>query len=235
MTVDTPRGAIEYFEDFLVTATGDLGEVDIQSATGVTTAILANQLGGVIELPVATSNDDDVAAVTTNLNWQVESGGLVGEVRFKFDTSIADPYVFVGFGDSIATADETSFGASADVYDILTMTDGIGFVFDNDATTKRWVCVAGKADVLTHQTILGSRFNPALNTYYTFRVFVATDGKYAQWSINGEVVKELLSTSTIITPTAALALGVWAYEQGTALEVEVDYLYAKTSRDSGDN
>ena len=51
MATDTDLGFSTYLEDFLVTVIGDLPEIDIQSATGVSTAILANQRNGVVEIP----------------------------------------------------------------------------------------------------------------------------------------------------------------------------------------
>lgn len=239
MPANGGRGFYEYFEDFLVTAIGDLPEVDVQSATGVTTAILANQPGGVVEIPVATSNDDDVAAVTGNLNWTCDANGyLIGEWRVKWDTSVADMFWFIGFGDSIATGDETSFGATADVYDILTMTDGIGFVFDNDATTPRVVPVAGSTDALTYQSILSSRFTPVVNTYYVFRVEVGPGAVAAEWSIDGEVVARAQRAAGTTTPYVAVAAlltpGVWNYEQAIANELEMDYMFARKGRRTGD-
>ena len=234
--LDSPRGGNNYFESFLVTAIGDLPEVDVQSATGVTTAILANQKGGVVEIPVGASDDDDVAAISTNLNWQVEPGGLWGEARLKVDTSIADMKYFIGFGDSIASSDETSFSATTDTVTIDTMTDGIGFLWDGDATTLNHWCVAGKADAVTvGQVLTGNKHDFALNTYKTFRVWIAQDGLSAEWSIDGELVHHVESTTTLITPTASLAFGVWNYEQGTAYELEVDYIEAHDAMDSGDN
>ena len=234
------RGFAEYFEDFLVTAIGDLPEVDVQSATGVTTAILANQSGGVVEVPVATSNDDDVAAVSTNLNWLTNANGyLIGEVRAKWDTSVADMFWFIGFGDSIASADETSFGATADVYDILTMSDGVGFVFDNDATTPAVVAVAGAANALSFQSAINTRFTPVVGTYYVFRIEVGPGAVAIEWSINGEVMARAAraagNTTAYVTVTAPLALGVWNYEQATANELEVDYLNVRKGRDTGDS
>lgn len=238
MATDTDLGFYRYHQDFDVTAIGDLPEVDVQSATGVTTAILADQRGGVVEVPVGSSNDDDVAAVSSNLNFQVEAGGLTGSVRFKVDTSIADMKFFVGFGDVIASADETSFSATTDTVTIDTMSDAIGFLFDNDATTKRVWVVAGKADAVTLGQALDSNYTAAkiaLNTYHTFKVSVSSDGLFAEFSIDGKVVYTHTGTTPIITLTAPLAIGFWAYEQGTACEYEVDYLNAVNPRDSGDN
>jgi len=233
------RGFVDYNEDFLVTAIGDLPEVDVQSAAGVTTAILANQLGGVVEIPVATSNDDDVAAVTTNLNWNCGDGGtLIGVARVKWDTSVADMMWFIGFGDSIATSDEVAFSVTGNVYDIAAMSDAIGFVFDNDATNPSVVAVAGKGDALTYQSRLGGSYTPVVNTYVNFRVEVGPGAVYIEWSINGMVVASTRraagDSTSYISTTAPLAMGVWNYEQGTANEIELDRLYVRKGRADGD-
>lgn len=238
---DTPKNGYRYFEDFLVTAIGDLPEVDVQSATGVTTAILANQPAGVVEIPVAASDDDDVAAVSTNLNHFADAyGPLVMEARLKIDTSIADMKFFVGFGDSIASGDETSFSATTDTVTIDTMSSGVGFLFDNDATTKNFWCVAGYGDAVTVGKVLNSRFNfAAAGTYKTFRVSVGPGGKSIEWSIDGEVVhrvdKQPGSSEKYIDGSVALAAGVWNYEQGTAYEIELDYIEVNGARYSGDS
>lgn len=240
MPVDTNRGFYEYFEDFLVTAIGDLPEVDVVSATGVTTAILANQVGGVVEVPVGSSNDDDVAAVSTNLNWHAGANGqLIGSVRMKVDTSVADMKWFIGFGDSIASADETSFSATSDTVTIDTMTDGVGFLFDGDATTLTVWAVAGKTDAVTVGEALPIRFVPALGVYHTFTVKIGRGATMIEWYIDDEEVHRVDrrqgDTTSYISTTAPLALGLWAYEQGTACEYEVDYIWASKARHTGDS
>lgn len=232
------RGFYEYFEDFLVTVIGDLPEIDIQSATGVSTAIQANQFGGVVEIPTANSNDQDVAAVSTNLNWTTNANGyLIGEARVKWDTSV-DGHWFVGFGDSIASADETVYSVSGDTYAKATMTDAVGFYYNVDATTDRIICIATGSDAITTQTALSTRFNPIVGTYYVFRVAVGPGALSIEWSIDGEVVARADRapglTTAYVSVTAPLALGVWSYEEGTTNEIELDYLYARKGRMTGD-
>ena len=235
--IDTQFGAKnDYFEDFKVTAIGDLPEVDVQSATGVTTAILADQLGGVVEIPVAATDDDDVAAVSTNLNYQIEAGGLYGEARVKVDTSIADMKFFIGFADNIASADETTFSATTDTVTIDTVSDGIGWLFDNDATTKNFWAVAGAADAVTVGVSVANRHDfSGVGVWKTFGVYASPDGKAAEWYIDGEKVYSTESASALVTVTDPLCFGVWNYEQGTAYELEVDYLYVRNGRDQADN
>jgi hypothetical protein len=230
MVLDTPRGGYKYFEDFLVTAIGDLPEVDTLAvaATGVT-AIVANARGGVVGVGFDTSNDDDVAAVSTNLNWVVGSNTLIGEVRVR-STVITDQKVFIGFGDSLASADETTFSATTDTITLDTMTDAIGFLYDEDSTTKQFWAVSGTADAVTVGQGLGTRHNFVASTFKTFRVAISDGGKYVEWSVDGSVVHSVKSATALISTTAPLALGVWGYEQGTATVYGVDYLYAEGGR-----
>lgn len=227
MPTDTNRGRKWKIEDFDVTAIGDLPEIDVQSATGVTTAILAAQHGGIVEIPMGTSDDDDVGAVTFGgLNYHVAESDLECEIRMRVET-ITDPKYFVGFGDSIASGDETSFSATTDTVTIDTMSDGAGFLFDNDATTKVIWCVAGATDVVTVGKALASSFNPSADEWVTYRVHIAKGGRSIVWSINGLEVHRVdrkSDESVLIGATATLVPGVWNYEQGTAADVEVDYI-----------
>lgn len=229
MPTDTMRARKWKIEDFDVTAIGDLPEIDVQSATGVTTAILAAQHGGVVEIPMGTSDDDDLGAVTFGgLNYHVAESDLECEIRMRVETT-TDPKWFTGFGDSIATADETSFSATTDSVTIDTMSDGAGFLFDNDATTKNIWCVAGASDAVTVGKVLGSEYNLAADEWATFRVWIAKGGRAIQWSINGKEVHAVYrksDESVLVGATATLVPGVWNYEQGTAADVEIDFIGA---------
>ena len=231
MALDTARGFTEHFEDFDVTAIADLPEIDIQAVTGDTIALVAGGDDGRIRLTAATSNDDDVGAITFGaLNWKAGGGDLYASVRVEL-SSITDNKFFIGFGDSVASADETSFDATADVVDILTMTDGIGLLFDNDATTKQFWAVAGKTDVATVGYGLGtaSWSNIAITTMHTFGVWLSQDRRSARWYIDGKEVYALDSPTTLVG-AVALVPGLWTYEQGTACAYDVDYIHARKAR-----
>lgn len=232
MAIDTSVGFIEQFEDFLVTAIADLPEIDIQAVTGETRAVVSAGRNGRLRHAIANSNDDDVGATTFgDLNWIPAGGDLFMEARF-FLSSVADVKIFIGFGDSIATADETTFSATTDTITIDTQSDAIGLHFDNDSTTKQVWAVAGAADVVTLGYGLGtaSWSNIAINVAQTWGVFLSADGKSARFYMNGKEVYSIDSATVLVTPTATLVPGVWCYEQGTAFNCDVDYILGRQAR-----
>lgn len=230
MAIDTSVGFVEKSEDFLVTAVADLPEIDIQSATGVSTEVVAGGADGRLRIPVAASNDDDVAAVSFGaLNWTA-GDDLFMEARF-FLSSVTDVKIFVGFGDSIASADETTFSATSDTITIDTQSDAAGLHFDNDSTTKQVWAVAGKTDVVTVSQGLGtaSWSNITVDTANVWGVFISADRKSMRFYMNGKEVYAVTSDSTLIA-AVDLVPGVWVYEQGTAVNVDVDYLVGRKAR-----
>ena len=229
MATDTRKGMFEKMEDFDVTAMADLPEIDIQSVTGGGVAVVNDGKNGRCRLDIAATDDDDVGAVSFgDLNWTGGESGMYMEARC-FLSSIADNKYFVGFGDTVATADETTFSATTDTVTIDTMSDAIGILFDNDATTKNLWAVAGKTDSVTVNTSLPSRLNPVATTAFTLGLYLSEDRKSAEFYVNGESVHRIDSATTLIA-AVALVPGVWAYEQGTAFNLDVDYIYAKMGR-----
>lgn len=221
-------GQVEKFEDFLVTAIADLPEIDTQAVTGDTVAVVAGGKDGRLRHSISTSDDDDVGATTFGaLNWTA-GVDLRMEARF-FLSSITDNKFFVGFGDSIATADETTFSATTDTVTIDTQSDAFGILFDNDATTKNLWCVAGKTDAVTVSQVLNSKYNPVAATAITLGCFCSADRKVMEFYVNGETVYRIDSATTLIA-AVALVPGVWNYEQGTAYNCDLDYLYACNPR-----
>ena len=230
MATDTLHGIVEYFEDFLVTAIADLPESDNQAVTGETRAVVAGGDDGRLRLAIAATDDDDVGAVTLGaLNYKAGTGDLYMEARI-FLSSIADNKFFVGFGDSIASADETSFSATSDTVTIDTMTDGIGILFDGDATTLTLWCVAGAADAVTKGQALNTKYNPVAATAITLGVLLSADRKSAVWYVNNEEVYRVNANSSVLVGAVSLVPGVWAYEQGTAFNLDVDYIHARKPR-----
>ena len=229
MANDTSFGQVRKFEDFLVTAIADLPEIDTQAVTGSTIAVVAGAADGRLRLDIAASDDDDVGALSFGaLNWT--SGlELFMEARF-FLSAITDNKYFVGFGDTIATSDETTFSATTDTVTLDTMSDAIGILFDNDATTKVLWAVAGKTDSVTVGQSLPARLNPVAATAVTLGVWLSSDCKAARFYVNGEEVHHVESSSTIVASGVDLVPGVWCYEQGTAFNLDIDYIYGRKAR-----
>lgn len=230
MASDTSFGQVRKFEDFLVTAIADLPEIDINTvaATGVT-EVVAGAEDGRLRLGVDTSNDDDRAAVSFgDANWTAGATDLKMEARF-FLSAITDNKYFVGFGDTIASADETIFSATTDTVTIDTMNDAIGILFDQDATTKVLWCVAGKTDAVTVEKALASKYNPAASVAVTLGVWLSADRKAARWYVNEEEVYQVTGTTTLVAAVDLVPI-VCAFEQATAFNMDVDYLFATKGR-----
>ncbi|MDO8673046.1 MAG: hypothetical protein Q7O66_16685 [Dehalococcoidia bacterium] len=230
MAIDTSFGYVSKFEDFQVTAIADLPEIDTLAvgATAVT-EIKALGIDGRLNVGVDTSNDDDNAGVSFGLlNWRSGANDLKMEARIFID-SITDNKFFVGFGDSLASADETSFSATTDTVTIDTMSDGIGILFDNDATTKVLWCVAGKTDAVTVNKALGAKYNPVAATALTLGCYLSADRRSACFYVNGEEVYRIDSSTTLVAATDLVPM-VQNFEQGTANIISVDYLYGKKGR-----
>lgn len=229
MATDTMFGQVRQFEDFMVTAIADLPESDQQAVTGETRAIVAGANDGRVRLAIAASNDDDVGAVSFgDLNMTAGETDIYMEARF-FLSSIADNKFFVGFGDTVATGDETTFSLTTDTVTIDTMTDAIGLMFDADATTDVLFAVAGDTDSVTVGQSLPSRLNPVATEAITLGVHLSQDRQSAEFYVNGETVHRV-DSSSVLVGNVALVAGVWAYEQGTAFNLDVDYLYARKGR-----
>lgn len=233
MATDNFRAEVEQFEDFNVTAIADLPEIDVQAVTGETRAVVSAGEDGRLRHAIANSDDDDVGATTFGaLNWKTGTSDLYMEVRHIL-SSIADNKYFIGFGDSIATADETSFSATTDTVTIDTMSDGIGFVKDGDSTTNVLFAVAGAADAVTVHKALPARHNPTTAAFQTLGVWLSRNCKSARWTIDGREVHRVDGNdndSVLVTSGATLVPGVWDYEQGTAYNHDLDYIYACKKR-----
>ena len=227
MAIDTSFGSVRLFEDFLVTAIGYHPEVDISGACAVSTT-----LGdGRARCTVEDDNADEVIAVGFGgINWIAGNTPMQMEARL-FVSDITDYKLFVGFGDSLPSAGETSFSATTDTVTLDTMTNAIGILFDMDATTQAFWCVAGKTDAVTVDEVLSTEYNIVAEEAITLGVSLSTDLKSATWYINGKEVYRLDSATTLIA-AAGLLPGVWCYEQANDHYVDVDYIYAKKGRDT---
>ena len=225
MAIDTMFGQVRQFEDFLITAIGDKPEIDIQTSSS--TAITADA-DGRLRITDGGGNDEDVGAVSFNLNWVAGESDLYMEARC-FLSNLTDNKYFVGFADVIATADETTFSATTDTVTIDTISDGIGILWEGDATNLSLWAVAGKTDAVTVGQALPTRLNPVATVAFTLGCKLSLDRKFAEFYVNGELVHTVNSATTLVA-AVALAPSVYTYAQGTAFNLDVDYLYAKKGR-----
>ncbi len=229
MATDTSFGMVRQFEDFLVTAIGDLPEISQIGVTGAATAVVPGEDGRARLKPAAT-DDDDKAGVGFNLNYKAGSQPMGMEARVLV-SAVTDNRFFVGFGDSLPETDETMFDNPADVLDIGTQSDAFGFFFDQDATTKQIFAVGAKTNAITVNQALDSKYNLTAAVFTTLGCTLSADRKTMVFYVDGKEVYRIDSATTLIA-AVALCPCVMAYEQGTSFNMDVDYLYARKGRAS---
>lgn len=186
------------------------------------------QSGGVVRLTTGdadgtTANDGSQLVMAVPV--LAQSGGLVFETRLHINTAITTVSVFAGLTDS--TALEEAFSNSADVI-TSTATDGVGFLYDTDATTDEWWAVA--VDSGTDDTgNATSGIAPVADTYQVLRIEVSADGGTIRFFIDGALVKTL--TGGGVSPDVALYATIIACATTTTSKtVDVDYVMVSTNR-----
>ncbi|KKL87438.1 hypothetical protein LCGC14_1934690 [marine sediment metagenome] len=228
MATDTSFGAFREFEDFNVTAIADKPEVDITAIAGGTTEVIAGD-DGRIQINGDGGNDEQVGAVSFGrVMYTAGNAWLKMEARLYLDT-IADYKIYVGFGDSLASASETSMSATSDVVSSNTMSDGIAILKDGDSTTDALWAVAQNGDSVTVGQVLDSIYNPSASTFTTLGCYLSLDRKSAVWYVDGTEVYRV-DGSTLLVDAVALVPGVWCYDQATGTNHVVDYLYGSKGR-----
>uniref|UniRef100_A0A6M3IH31 Uncharacterized protein n=1 Tax=viral metagenome TaxID=1070528 RepID=A0A6M3IH31_9ZZZZ len=230
MATDTSFGEVRKFEDFLVTAVADLPEIDIKALAGGTTEVTAGA-DGLLRIAGDGTDDEACGAVSFGvIGWMAGDAYLKMEARI-YISAITDYKIFVGFGGSIASSAETSFSATSDVVTIDTMANGIGLLWDGDQTTDRLWAVAGATDVVTVNKGLDVIYNPVATTFTTLGCYLSLDRKSAVFYVDGTEVYRI-DSDTVLVAAVGLVPGVWVYDQGTATNIDVDYLYGAKGRSS---
>jgi hypothetical protein len=171
-------------------------------------------------------------SINTPPNWKANQGQAVNKplrfgARVKIATLLGNN-VFVGLTDT--------GGTELAVYDtgggVLTpAADYVGFLKAGGAAASdtSWRFVAGKAGV---DQIAASGITPVANVYDVLEVEVSPDGNIATGFINGKAVAQFRSAA--VTPTVALAGGVWrANTEAAADAVDVDWMAISAPRDTG--
>jgi len=228
--MDTSFGEVRFFEDFLEVAVADIPNISVLADGAGTTECVAGSADGRISLVSGGASGGEKSAVTTKgLNWTAGNSWLKMETRLIID-DITDYTLFVGFGDAIASGDETPFTISGDTEASGDHADNIGFYRDGDATTNVWRCMAQNTSSIKANQELSSRFNPVAATPTTLSVYLSLDRKSAVWSIDGEEVYRIDANPTALVAAVDLVPGVWQLDESTATTVEMDYLYCAKGR-----
>lgn len=228
---------VAIFDDFLGDVVADewiAGSSDTGQATG-TGVIATSAVGftnGAYRLQSSASSTQTPAggaqSINTPPNWKANQGRLRFGARLK-TAVLAGNSVFVGLTDTGGTeiaAYDTGGGI------ITPAGDYAGFIWSGEggATQQAYRAVAGKAGVDQSAT---TGITPVANVYDVLEVELpGADGNVANFYINGKSVAQF--TSAAVTPTVAMAGGVWrANTEGAADAVDVDWINISAARDTG--
>jgi hypothetical protein len=213
---------IRLFDDFLGDVIADQWNVSEGSDSSTSAVFAVNAaVGGVIK---GTTGDDATTTMAVNgiqidsaLNWKAENGGLFAEARLKI-SAITDVVLFFGLTDQVSGL-EMPFTYSGTTL-TSNATDGVGFLFDTNATTDNFKAVGVDTDV--DATVQDLGVAPVADTYITLRVEVDADGN-AVFLINGDRKGTVMAAC--VTPSVALTPVIAAFSETTTVrDVYVDYI-----------
>lgn len=230
---------VAIFDDFLGDLVGDewiAGSSDTGQATntGVLATSAVSATNGIYRMTSSASSTQTPAGGAQSINGPPNWKANQGRVRFGARVKIADlakNNVYVGLTDT--------GGTEMAVYDtgggvITPAGDYVGFIKGGGAAATgaslTWRAVAGKAGT---DQIATTGITPTANVYDTLEVELpGVDGGVANFYINGKPVAAF--TSAAVTPTVALAGGVWrANTEAAADAVDVDWINISAARDTG--
>lgn len=221
-------GSAWHFDDFLGDALDARYSVASGSDAEATDPAINAAAGGHVRLTTGDSNASvaaDASALTQELNWQADQGGLIFEARVQMD-AITNVQVCVGFTDVKADGTlELPFTIGGSDALTSTATDAACFVFDTGADTDNWFAAGVKGDSDAGPTDAGSA--PTASTFQALRIEIGTD-ETADFFIDDTQVASL---ATAVTKTTALTPIIVANSTTTTVRnVDVDYLWIQQDR-----
>lgn len=231
---------VALFDDFLgdlvrgewIQGSSDTGQT--APSTGVLATSAVSATNGVYRMTSSASSTQTPAGGAQSLNgppnWKANQGRVRFGARVKIE-DLAKNNVFVGMTDTGGTelaVYDTGGGVITPAGDYVGFLKGGGAAASGNSLT--WRAVAGKAG--TDQIAL-TGITPTANVYDTLEVELpGADGNVANFYINGKSVAQF--TSAAVTPTVALAGGVWrANTEAAADAVDIDWINISAARDTG--
>jgi len=238
MAIDTPKGEVRQFDDFL----GSTLNADIWVATvstSGTAAITDVEIDGTVQLDTD-ATDGDAGQLAGNLNWRVQDGALRMEARVKFSV-VTTIRVFIGFNDQTSETDIIPITRSGTTW-TTTASTAIGFSFDTDATNDYFTAMWVDDDSDSTESIANLEYAglaPIADTYYTYIVELQDQGSSNQVRADLTVIdhKGRIYTKTFastIDRDAVLTPYV-GHENATGAvhETTIDYIETTKSRAAG--
>lgn len=233
-----PSGAITLFEDFNRIAANVAGfdtayeEWNITAGgTAGAAAVASGSLGGVLTLDSGTDDNAHAIVEGANIGWKANQGGLVFEARVRLNSSIAAVAVCMGLVDA-GTYTTTPWAlATTTLSDHADVADGVGFLYDTDATTDTVRAVstaAGTVGTLAAGTMIDTSYVPTVDVFdlYTIRVDA---GGAAHFYIN-DIYKGSIPAALTVTTALEPFVTVGCRTGGAAKTIGVDYILTSAKR-----
>lgn len=244
MSIDSPRGVISFFEDFIgldVVADRPEYAVDTDPAVEVVASLTGAGDGGVVRITMDAAQTNIGGIAFGQTQWSVYDNYLYFEARVRLSaTGAASERVFVGLTDvQEDTLTEMPFtGATT----ILTASgnpdDAVGFFYEGDMTGDYWQPGSVDTDVV----VIGTAANglTALQrtaatlvaaTWHTLSFRIDDGATYAEFYVDGELVYTY-NSATVITSDVAF-IPIFVATEGTgAINADIDYIYVEMGRDN---
>jgi hypothetical protein len=239
MSTDSPRGEIEFFEDFLYDAAADKPEYAVDTDPAV--QIVAAGIGGVMRITgdAGQANVGGIGFGATH--WSAHDNYLYLEARVKISAlGTASERVFVGFTDvQEDTLSEMPFtGATTVVTAVADPDDAIGFFWEGDMTGDYWQPASQNTDVVvvgnaTNALTAVERTHAAITAdgWHTLGMMISDGAKFVEFSVDGKAVYTYNGTTAVVADVALYP--VMVITEGTgAMNVDMDYIYIRAGRDN---
>lgn len=193
------------------------------SSPDAVTAILPDQIGGVVSLSGPTTGAFSVAAegLHSGVCFKPSLGGFVVEARISPITEIADVSIFFGVADTLAIGDVLCTWSTTPVNNGEAGEWG-GFNIDVGAPTAP-TAVANRTsltDSTAHSAEFAAAFNLGSDAWQIWRIECGVDG-VATFKIDGHVVAE---DFYLCDPSIPLGMLVYVWSQSGGREIYLDHL-----------
>ncbi len=239
MATKTPRGTVEFFEDFLYDVVADKPEYSVGTDPAV--EIVATGEDGVVRTTMEAGQSNIDGMSFGQLQWQVGEGTLIYEARVKLSAiGTGAERLFVGFTDvQEDTLTEFPFtGATTVITPVANPDDCIGFFWEGDMTNPVWYPASQNTDALvvdgTNMTSAARAVaQPVAAAYQTLRFEVGPDGSVATFYVDGIEIYRHENKSTPVVAASTPLTPYFVVTEGTAaINFDVDYVYVSKGRAS---
>lgn len=234
MPSDTPRGMVEFFEDFIgwdIMADQPRYAVDTDPAI----EIVATAANGVARATMDAGQSNIGGIVFGQLQWDISTGIYV-EARVRLSAlGTGDERVGVWLTDlQEDTLSEYPFTiATTTATAVADPNDAVGIFWEGNATNASWYPLSQNTDVLVVDGVTNvgaqSRRAPVAATWNTLAFEIAAGGKHAEFSVDGEVIYTYDGTTAVVADVPLVL--VWGVTEGaTAIDADLDYVYVRSPR-----